>query len=192
MASVSSVIASSLLAVLASGCALAITAPAPDRQRFDMPKCDTGKGLVVADGLWGTLFGIAALAAMSNDEAGPGLTLGGVSALAFASAVRGNRAADECSTALVDYQAAIREELTARKLVAERRPRERVAPAQLPLRVEPRPSAAAPVATGEPPSKPEPIEAEPSPRATPPVEAAPSPSPRPADDDWSAFWKELP
>ena len=182
MASVSSVIAASVISALASGCALAITAPDPERPRLEIPKCDTGKGLVIADGLWGTLFGVAALAALANDESGPGVALGGVSALAFASAVRGHKAADNCRAALDDYQAAVREDVTTREIAAARRARERVDHAQLPVRIAPQPPLAVKPIRATPPAAPTPA---PPPRAKRPAPAA-------SDDEWSAFWKELP
>src|SRR5688572_31602562 len=99
---------------------MAIGGPDPDRPRNEVPKCDTGKGLVAADGLWATVFGVSGLAAIANDEAGVGIALGGIAALFVASAARGNRVANECREHFESYNVTIREERS--EVFADRQP----------------------------------------------------------------------
>ena len=183
---------------------MAISGPQPDRSRNEVPQCDTGKGLVAADGLWGTLFGVASLAAFSNEEAGAGVALGAVTALFIASAARGNRAANECRDSFNEYNVAIRD-ADQRRLIADTQPAVRVRPKKKPKPVEPPPEPVpqqvepepAPVVE-EPQPEPAPEYSTPRPapvKPAPPVaKPAPKPKPKPAptDDDWSSFWKEVP
>jgi hypothetical protein len=190
-----------LVASLASGCALGISAPNPDRPRNEVPECDTGKGAVALDGLWATLSGLGAIAAFGDGEGGTGIALAGVAALFTATAVRGNGAANECRAAYDEFALENRRQ-PPNEFVAERP----VLPA--PVKKKPKPPKKV-----EPPSpdeirvpdeefaKPEPPPPEyASPRPPPvvtPVKPAPAPK-KPAkqepadDDDWSSFWKEQP
>ncbi len=65
----------------------------------DTPRCSEGRGGVILDGLWASVYGIAAIA-VAQDEAGevalPLLLLGGVH---VASAVAGHRSANRCAKA---------------------------------------------------------------------------------------------
>ena len=182
---------------------MAISGPQPDRPRNEVPQCDTGKGLVAADGLWGTLFGVASLAAFSNEEAGAGVALGAVTALFVASAARGNRAANECRDSFNEYNVAIRD-ADQRRLIADTQPAVRVRPKKKPKPVEPPPEPVpqvepepAPVVEEPPEPAPEYSTPRPAPvKPAPPVaKPAPKPKPKPSppsDDDWSSFWKEVP
>ena len=206
MASSRSLAFSLAVVLLGSGCALAVSGPSPDRPRNEVPQCDTGKGLVAADGLWGTLFGVSSLAAFSNEETGVGVALGGITALFIASAMRGNNAANDCRNAFNEYNVAIRDEQ--QRLLADRQPAVKVRPKKpkpVAPPVEPPPPQAEPVEqTPEPAPEPAPEYTSPRPPQIKPVAkpekpepAKPAPKPRskpqpPTDDDWSSFWKEVP
>ncbi len=93
-------VARHLLAWLAligtSGCALALDGPKPNRPKGYAPKCDENKGLVVADGLLATAFGIGSLSSFGQDEPEAGVVLGLIAVAFAASAVRGNSVVNEC------------------------------------------------------------------------------------------------
>jgi hypothetical protein len=205
--------------VMASGCALAVQAPNPDRPRDEVPKCDTGKGLVAADGLMASLLGISSIGAFSGDETGTGIALAAASALFVASAMRGNNAANACRGAYEEYNV---------HLMNERRTEQQVAAAQ---RTAPRPAVkkkpkpAEPVVAEQPPTKPNveatgpegesldptttappeyasprppivkspvPLKPQPQPPAATKAPEKKKPAPPPDEDDWSNFWKEAP
>lgn len=197
------VVLACLLAV-APGCALAIQGPDPEQPRREVPRCDTGKGAVVMDGLMTTVLGLGSLAAFADGAEGAGLAIGAAGALFLASAIRGNNAADDCREAFEAYAALpprqhdpmfARDAEPARRPVAVRRKRKpkRTEPASVtvprePARPGPPPESIAPAyATPRPPERPSIAEpAQPAPRRSTPA------PPDPDAEDWSAFWEEAP
>lgn len=206
MASVRSLATSILL--VTSGCAFGISGPDPERPRTEVPKCDTGKGMVALDGLTGTLLGLGSLAAFGDDATGVGVLLAGASALYFAGAAHGNSAANSCQAAFEDYNIAIHQqpqpevaESPAPRLAVKKPPKKK--PVAEPA-VEPTPQEQL---DPQPPPEPTPPQyttphAPPEPTAPPyttprpvPAKAPPAPPAAPKDpdaEDWSSFWKELP
>jgi hypothetical protein len=202
------------VSLLVSGCSLSIQGPAPDRPRHVIPSCDTGKGSVALDGVMGSLLAIGGISALSEDSEGAGLALLATAGLFVASAVRGNSAANECRAAYSEYNLAY--ERARRESVAdlERTPAPRPMRRPPPVKVEPASPDVAPpeVAPPEvppvvappiiappviaPTTKPaQPNPAQPNPAQPNPAQPTPAPPTKPAspdDDDWSAFWKELP
>lgn len=198
------------------GCALAISGPAPDRHQLEMPKCDTGTGPVVVDGLWATLFGIATLAAFSAEEVEVGVAALGLGIAFVASASKGHSAATACRAELVAYQGEVADQ--SRLLASEHQDRQRArTPAsgrRGPVAAQPAPAvtsvpeptapqaatddaALAPVETPTAPAKPIPTPAQAAVRTLSPRKPAPASAKPPAaapddDDDWTQFWKVVP
>ena len=186
---------------LLSACSLGISGPAPDRPRREVPKCDSGKGLVAADGVFAAGLGLAGIAAGAegNGEVGGALALVGTAFLL--SAVHGNTKANACREELVKFALE-----TPPRLDDDDDERERIArqargrfprPAafQPPRRLPPSPPA-------QPRRRPMTEQvgvAESSPVGPPPAapiakEPPAKPAPRPAQqtDDWHDFWQEVP
>ena len=166
--------------VALAGCSLALTGPKPDRRLSERPDCDTGKGNVVLDGLFGTGFGVGTLAAVADGSTSAGVVLGLFGAAFIASAVRGNTVVDECREAFASFdgldRAPMREDRVAR--------RPRVEPAAEAPKVVPPPVAVAP-----PPAE----ERPPAVTAPVPPRVAPSAPPAPKSAiEWQEFWKEVP
>jgi hypothetical protein len=188
-------LASFILVVAVSGCSLAIDAADPQRPRNEVPKCDTGKGLVAMDGLMATLFGVTSLAAFSDDASGAGLALAAAGGLFVASAVRGNNAANSCRGAYDEYNASIRS-IQRQQYVEAQPPR----PAVKLKKPKPKPAPPpeqpeVPVEEQQPPADVPPEYAAPRPPAQKPIAKQPPAPKAPADpdaEDWSSFWKELP
>ncbi len=200
------------------GCALAISGPAPNRPPLEAPKCDTGKGPVVIDGLWATVFGIAALASFGADQPEVGLLTLGLGVAFVASATTGHSAATACQAEFVAYSDEV---ALPRPLVAEDEGSQRAIgmPARVP--VAPQPARPAPVVTSVPgppatgaatdeaalapletptaPTKPIPTPAQAAVRTLSPRKPAPASAPASAtppaaepDDDWTQFWQVVP
>ena len=96
---------------VASGCALTIQGPDPERPRNEPPKCDSGKGSVGLDAVMTAMLGLGSIAAFSDGEEGTGLALGAIGGLFVASAIRGNTAANACRAAYADYSVAYQQML---------------------------------------------------------------------------------
>jgi hypothetical protein len=92
-----------LLLSLASACSLGITGPSPDRPRREVPKCDSGKGLVALDGLVGTSLAFAGIAVMGGGDTGPGAALALAGGAFLLSAVHGNGNANACREEMVKF-----------------------------------------------------------------------------------------
>jgi hypothetical protein len=188
--------------LLVSGCAYGIDGPDPDRPRSEPPQCDTGKGLVLLDGV---MAGVAGLVAISVADDSPGVALLplGIAALYLGGALKGNRNADRCRAARSDYESYLAARET---LEDERRVRPPVQAATIPTSAPPAspsavptPTTAAPIASGPvsptppPPAMSPPVSSAPAPAPAPPARAPAKPRPTPEpDDDWSAFWREVP
>lgn len=201
-----------------AGCSFSISAPDPKRPRHQLPKCDTGRGVMVLDVAFGLLSSSIALALLANDEAGAAVVPGSLGALAFVAVARGNRAANACERALDDYQQYVKG-LAGRDDRQPRRPRvvtgtapapAVAAPAAAPV-ARPAPAAPAPAArpapagtlpakapASAPAAKPAPAPAAPAPAPAPAAPApgarpaATKPAPPPAPGAWDEFWRELP
>ncbi|HEU4611395.1 MAG TPA: hypothetical protein VFS15_04940, partial [Kofleriaceae bacterium] len=165
-------------------------------------RCDTGKGLVLLDGVMAATAGVIALSLVDTNEPAIALLPASIGALYVAGAVSGNGAANRCRAAIDDYESY----QAARDAVPpadddEPRPRPRLperpmAPASQPaasVATAPATAAPAPAAPSNvPPAAPAaaPVAA-PAP-ASPARRPAPAPAPASAsDDDWSAFWREV-
>jgi hypothetical protein len=146
----------------------------------ERPVCDHTKGLVAVDGVFGALFGTAALA-VADDSSGAALVLGIVAASYVGSAIHGNGVVDECNEASGAWEqdyARARPSLPPDEDVASAPPaRMRMRPPVAPLSVP----AATPAAVAEQPTPP------------PPVAAPTPPPPKQRDANaWSSFWEETP
>lgn len=195
-----------VLAFLAlSGCSLGIAAPDPARPPSQVPRCDTGKTAVALDGILATGLTLGAVAAFDQDENSSGLALLAVGGLFLASAFRGNSAANACHAAFESYTGTL--EARRRAPIVDE-PQPPIAQPQPPIAQPPIVQPQPPITQPPPPiAQPQPPIAQPQPapavEAPPPVVASPAPTRTPApppkraptseaDDDWSAFWKELP
>ncbi len=154
-----------LLGIAMSGCAFALSGP-EGTPPHTYPRCDNGKGRVVADALVAAGLGVTALAtAGGNSSAAVVPALG--AAVFVASAVRGNTIANDCRKAQESF-------------IAQVTP----LPAPQPDQPEERQAITSPVPLA-------PV-AEPAVAPKPRQRPAPPPPPPPSDDPWSAFWKVAP
>lgn len=203
--------------LLFSGCAFGLSGPDPDRPRSKMPKCDTGKGMVVLDGVMAATAGIVAISLAGDTEPAVALLPMSIGAIYAAGALRGNNNVNKCRAAMAEYEsyAAVqgtmpppRDEIP---LDDEPVPRAPAVTAQANTPRQPlatpvaAPPAAPPLAT---PASPLPPPAAPAARTTapsaPPVATAPAkpvparpapgkqaPAKQTGDDEWSDFWREV-
>ena len=178
--------------LLTQGCAFGIDGPDPNRPRSQLPKCDSGKGAVVLDGTMAAVAGVIAVSLVSEDESAAALVPLSIGALYAAGAIAGNNAANRCREANADFEAYLATGDATPSRAPVRAPA--VAPTPVPAAVAEKPPTApvAPVATTEA-SAPAPA----APAASPPAPAPATPAPAPAasrdsDDEWSAFWREVP
>lgn len=174
------------LAVMAlGGCSLGIQGPAKHASLAETPKCDTGRGAVFADGVFGTGFGIGGIAGLANDESGLGLTSLVFGGLLIAAAVHGNGQASACQRAIVEhdqYVAGLRDRDDERAQVADDAPADDDGP--VPMLPTPAVAAKALVAGDKP------VVAQPA--AQPAPAPQPEPEAQPDTDEWSAFWEAAP
>ncbi|MCA9679836.1 MAG: hypothetical protein KC464_32690, partial [Myxococcales bacterium] len=78
------------------------TPPSARQSVAETPKCNTGKGAVVLDGLMATVFAVSALAVASDSGEAAGVLL--LPTLAYGgSAAVGNRNADACRAAVAAH-----------------------------------------------------------------------------------------
>lgn len=170
--------------ILVTGCAFSVQGPSPDRPRNQIPKCDTGKGLVALDGVMAATAGVVALSLVANDLDAAALLPLGIGALYVAGAVHGSRAADACRAEIDNFEMSLASRDTMRlNDSADERPRPR------------------PAVVDAPPQPPIPVVQPPAPQPVPPPQQTPQPAPqkpvaKPApkpkqDDDWSDFWREV-
>src|SRR5262245_39037251 len=92
---------------LLGACSFSLGGPDPKRPATQAPTCDTGKGLVVVDGLFASAAGVTTLA-VGADNGAAAIVPAAIGALFVAAAIHGNRVVDECRTANEDYVAAVR------------------------------------------------------------------------------------
>lgn len=176
--------------ILLSGCAFSISGPPPDRPRNQIPKCDTGKGLVALDGVMATTSGIVAMAFVANDLGAAALLPLAIGAVYLGGAIHGNKAADECRVAMDEFESSIAARDTLRVIDNENEgqpyPRRAAVDAQPlpPIPVQPPPQQQ-PVA---PPPQPQ---QQPPPQQPQPKAPAKQPAPKQDDDDWGDFWREV-
>lgn len=174
--------------ILLSGCAFSISGPPPDRPRNQIPKCDSGKGLVALDGVMATASGVAAMSFVANDLGAVALLPLAIGAVYLGGAVHGNRAADECRAAMDEFESSLaaRDQLRAID-------NDNVEP-PLPRRaaVDAQPQVAIPVAPTPPPRQ-QPLQPEQQPQQPPPPppKAKKKPAPKQEEEDWGDFWREV-
>lgn len=174
--------------ILVTGCAFSVQGPPPDRPRNQIPKCDSGKGLVALDGVMATTSGVVAMAVVANDGGAAALLPLAIGVVYLAGAIHGNSAANECRAAMDEFETSLAARDTLRDLDHEdERPRPR------PAAVDTQPAPPIPVKQPplpQPAPAPAPApEQQPAPRPKAPVKQAPKPA---ADDDWGDFWREVP
>ncbi|HUS30596.1 MAG TPA: hypothetical protein VMZ53_18935 [Kofleriaceae bacterium] len=205
----------------AMGCGFGLSGPDPQRPREQMPKCDTGKGAVVVDGLMATVASVVAIALVSADEPAGALIPAGIAAAYIGGAVHGSRAVDSCRAAMDEWSGAIaaRDQLRAGPPGDDDEPRPRrttvapvdpyyspgpvapQAPPQYPPQYPPQqvpppqvPPQQGPPQQQVPPQQVPPQQAPPPQAPQQPTRQAPPKSKQapPSEDDWSDFWREVP
>jgi hypothetical protein len=191
--------------LLLQGCAFGLQGPDPNRTRNELPKCDTGKGLVVLDGTMAALLGVSALGIAANDGGGLALLPAAIGAIYVGGAMG-------------EFEQAY----AARRVLPEGNEQAQQPPVSA-TAAPPAAPTAAPPASGPPPQTVPPpavavrsVSALAPPQGAPPAAAPTSaapPSPPVAakmpgkapgktapnalakpepDDDWTAFWREVP
>lgn len=172
--------------ILLSGCAFSISGPPPDRPRNQIPKCDSGKGLVALDGVMATTAGIIAMAVVANDGGAAALLPLAIGTVYLGGAVHGNRAADECRVAMDEFESS----LAARDTIPNLDSNEQPAPRPRHAAVDAQPAPPIPVMQPQPLPPPvqqqPPPQQQPQPQPRPPVKQAPK-----QNDDWGDFWREV-
>jgi hypothetical protein len=186
-----------------------------------MPKCDTGKGMVVLDGVMAATAGIVAVSLAGDTEPAVALLPMSIGAIYAAGALRGNSNVNKCRAAMAEYESYAAAQGTMPPppgpipLDDEPIPRPSPVTAQADTTRQPLaapvaapPQAAPPLAT---PASPLPPPAAPAARTTPsatpvatvparpgparpaPAKQAPAkqPAPQTGDDEWSDFWREV-
>lgn len=174
-------------ALIGAGCGFSLSGPDPQRPHSEMPKCDTGKGAVVLDGVMATVASVVALALVANDESAGALIPAGIAAAYIGGAVHGSRAVDECRAAQDQWAS----EMAARDTLAHTPPPvDDEPPARKPVqRIE---APVPPVPVAEVPSPPQPpAETQPPPPPQKQVPPPPKQAPPASDDAWSEFWREV-
>jgi hypothetical protein len=179
--------------LLYSGCAFGLSGPDSDRPRSKMPQCDTGKGLVVLDGVMATAAGLVALSLAGENEPAVALLPAGLGALYLGGAISGNRSVNKCRAAMTEYETYMAS--------GSMRP-----PVDVPDEQPIAPPRRAPIATTQQAAAPVAAIAEPtqpaiavppqapaaSPPAVPKPAGKPAPAPKQQDQaDWSEFWREV-
>lgn len=186
--------------LLISGCAFGIDGPDPERPHSQIPRCDSGKGLVVLDGVMAATTGVVALSLVDTEEPAVALIPAALGALYIAGAVTGNRAANRCREAMTDFESyqASRDMMPGLdEDTGLARGRPPVGPG-VPVHVPTAPAsvATAPASPAPAPAPATPATAVPPPGPSGPAVTSPPSAParapaEPADDDWSAFWREV-
>ena len=156
-----------ILSLAATSCALTLDGPKPRRARIEVPRCDTGKGLVAIDGVAAGLSSLGAAIALDEEQALATVLATGLAITFVASAVSGHRRVDRCRAAFGEYEAAIR---YTPPTVASPTVASPAAPPAAP------PAASPPVVRDE-----EPVET-----------SVPEPEPDETADPWRDFWTVSP
>ena len=196
------VVRSIAVLICVGGCSFALSGPDPKRTATTAPKCDTSKGLVVADGVGSAATGLLGLAAGRDTALGVGLLLG--SAAYAASALAGNSRVDHCRVAFQVYEGEMANAAAAERAPAlARRPHD---PYEAPA------SAALPPPIPRPAPMPEPAPKPVEPAAQTakldeadafhvpvgaseparPAQPKPNPAKPVSSDTWRDFWKGIP
>jgi hypothetical protein len=191
-----------LIAVVAltsvAGCSLALSGPEANRPRSKAPECDTGKGLIALDGVFGSVFATSALVALSEDAESVAAVTGLIAAAYLGAAFRGNTKVNECRDALAVYNTQTpydpgpEEPTVATRPSAPARTAEPAPSALPPEYAQPQPPAVTPPPVAAPvPPPPSPI------KTVPPWKESKTAPPRPvrtvdAPADWRDFWTEVP
>jgi hypothetical protein len=201
--------------LLFSGCAFGLSGPDPDRPRSQVPKCDTGKGLVVLDGAMAVTSGVIAMSVAGETEPAIALLPLSIGALYMAGAINGNSKVNKCRKAMGEYEnymvahEALPEGGASRDKDGEedeedRPPKLPMLPAQEPASQTITPAAPTTLATRQPalplpaPQQQPPPAAPVQPAPAAPAQAGPptpakakAPPKREPDDDWTDFWREV-
>jgi hypothetical protein len=180
-----------LVSFVGSGCALGITAPRRGAPVSERPVCDTGRGGVVADGLFGTGIAVGGAGLLAENEAGAGLAMVAVGGLLIASAVRGNNAANACEKAVTAYAGYVTQLERERRIAKQQRGgRARAPTVTVPAAFEPmeRTPQALPTPKQAAEARVQPVPPTPAPA---PAAERDEPDTR-GEGDWSAFWEEVP
>ena len=192
--------------LIVSGCAFGLSAPDPDRPRSERPKCDTGKGLILLDGLMAATAGVVAISLAGETEPAVALLPLSVGAIYAGGAMRGASNVNKCRKAMAEYESYVAAHETlppgADYAAPPRRPPigppigTPIAEQGLEHAVEPgaqpqpqqalAPMVAAPPPPIAAPAQPPPVK--PAAKAPP---AKPQPPPPPKDDEWADFWREV-
>src|SRR5678815_5121244 len=91
--------------LLFSACSFSLQGPDPNRPRNEVPKCDTGKGLVVLDTLVAVGAGVATLAVLGNTaEASTALIPAAIGGVYGAGALLGNSSVNACRAEMANYE----------------------------------------------------------------------------------------
>ena len=149
-----------VLAVI-SGCSFSLDGPDPRRPARVEPRCETGKGRVLTDGILASAMAITTVS-IAADSSAVAIVPAVIGAIFVGAAIHGNNVVEDCRKANSEYLAAL--------------------PTIDPERPEPsaKLDVAAPTVEVHAPA----VEAPP-----PPTEPA-APPPPPATT-WAAFWKEV-
>jgi len=178
--------------VALGACSLAISGPAANRKRLEMPVCDSAKGLVALDALDAVGLSVAGLASLGSDEGVGAIALVGA-ALFTASAVHGSNTADKCRAEQALYAQEVVESAPPRVGRRSRRQQpvsdddtDEGEPIRVPM--PPRHLAHPEDTTPAEPGQPAPPPPDQEDQAAPP-----RPPKQPTrSDDWSQFWREVP
>ncbi len=177
--------------LLFSGCAFGLSGPDPDRPRSKAPECDTGKGLVVLDGMAAATAGVIAMSLAGENEPAIALVPLAIGSLYLAGAISGNNSVNKCRKAMGEYEsyfAGHDPEDTRRPATTPAEPTSvAAAPAPAPIAVPATPAMTTQPAVPTAAAPPAPPVAKP---ATKPA-AKPAPAPAKQDDDWADFWQEV-
>lgn len=92
-----------VLLALLGACSFALSGPQPNRPRGVVPQCDTGKGLVVLDGLDAAALGVAGLALAGSNNGSAAVLPIALAAAFVGAAAHGSHVVDECRDAMDAY-----------------------------------------------------------------------------------------
>jgi hypothetical protein len=120
--------------VALAGCSFSLSGPDPQRPARQVPRCDTGKGLVLTDGLIATTAGIAATS-LALDNNVVAILPAVIGAVFIGALIHGNNAVDDCRRENEKYVA----ELDGTKAPVVADPPQDIAPAPVVVVQQPQP-----------------------------------------------------
>ncbi len=116
------------LAATSAGCSFALSGPDPKRVAGTAPRCDSGKGLIWIDSIYGMTMGLAGGVAYFEGGGTASLVPMGISATYLLAAVLANGRVNRCREAFADLD----EELRVSELLRIEKEEEAAAPAPAP------------------------------------------------------------